>query len=691
MASNLFKTRYLPNPDGTDSTTALTDANTVFVHTYLGDDSTGDGTRSKPYRSMSKANLKAGVTYVLFRGVINEAFTTEKIIVGDDINQVIIFSNYSVDIRFGSIQNLTSDKSHTHDNPSVISRILAKDNTDVFLYVGSLGGSILFCLYGYLTTASVGAASIKNSIISKLKLGNTSSENIITNTNNIIDKYIDILATSGNRVNYTVLLASTIFKYNSINIIQPSWTNNSKANMGLFKSSYIAAGMTQTNLDLLFSKDTFGNETSSIIKEQRAGGSHPNVFNKYAETLTGTLVGAITQNQAKTSIQLTVADSSKFPSTGDVFIPFTGTYTNNGASITDGFEVFTYTSVTINSSTSITFIGASYTFKMAYANGITCTRYGDVLDFTLNPDPTNEALWASDTGGYVGCFRPAVDGIINQSASVIDVNADGSDTANAGNLIQVDASGNLVFSTLSTQLWNRFRDVNCVEILLGSKFKGLNAMSNDGSPFGTYIGKKQNLIDAAIVNPGDELAVGTMYKVFNDSAQDVTKAIIYNSVQYLPEYTFMCIAGATTFSLLNAGSGTYVKKVNADVLESIEILPYDNATTPSAFPKFSAPLMGECKLLYYTAAGATRYGKTAGNPVLFGDLANANMITDFGIVNDKMSYYDGYAVSNADQEFFTLANPSLTSPKSTYFTAAIPTLRFLKREINAHFDLPYDY
>lgn len=42
--TNLFKTRYLPNPDGTESTTALTNANTVFIHTYLGDDSTGDGT-----------------------------------------------------------------------------------------------------------------------------------------------------------------------------------------------------------------------------------------------------------------------------------------------------------------------------------------------------------------------------------------------------------------------------------------------------------------------------------------------------------------------------------------------------------------------------------------------------------------------------------------------------------------------
>jgi len=219
----------------------------------------------------------------------------------------------------------------------------------------------------------------------------------------------------------------------------------------------------------------------------------------------------------------------------------------------------------------------------------------------------------------------------------------------------------------------------------------MSAMSQDGSPFGNYLGKKQNLIDTNIVNPGDALVVGQMYKIFNDTANDVTKSIVYNGVNYRPEYTFICVTGVTTFSLLNAGSGTYCKKVLADVLESIEILPYDDANTPSAFPKFSAPLMGECKLLYYTSAGATRYGKTAGNPVLFGDLSVANMVTDFGNINNQLAIYNGYAISNADQEFFTLANPALGSPKNTYFTVAIPTLRYLKREINGHFDQPYDY
>lgn len=89
--TNLFKTRFLPNPDGTESTTALTNANTVFIHTYLGDDSTGDGTREKPYRSMTKALTKAGA-YILFRGLINETFNSAKIIIGDDINQVLLIT-----------------------------------------------------------------------------------------------------------------------------------------------------------------------------------------------------------------------------------------------------------------------------------------------------------------------------------------------------------------------------------------------------------------------------------------------------------------------------------------------------------------------------------------------------------------------------------------------------------------------
>ena len=92
MAINLFKTRYLPNVDGTEgSTTKITNANTAFVHTYVGDDTTGDGTREFPYRTMTKALTKSGITYVVFRGVVNEAFNMSKIVIGDDLNQISHF------------------------------------------------------------------------------------------------------------------------------------------------------------------------------------------------------------------------------------------------------------------------------------------------------------------------------------------------------------------------------------------------------------------------------------------------------------------------------------------------------------------------------------------------------------------------------------------------------------------------
>jgi hypothetical protein len=308
---------------------------------------------------------------------------------------------------------------------------------------------------------------------------------------------------------------------------------------------------------------------------------------------------------------------------------------------------------------------------------------GSVADYTLNPDPHNVALWASDIGGYVGCFKPAE--IISMTDPIINVNPDGTDDTATGTLLQ-NSGGNLVFNNLATQTWNRMRSSNVTFVPNGSKFKGSGSMSKDGSPFGTYIGKYQYLIDTIQINPGGILTVGSWYKVFNDTSKNIDNAILYNNAQYLPEYTFQCIVGVTTFSLLNSGSGTYVKRIIADPMESIEILPYDNPTTPSAFPPFSAPLMGEVKLLFYTAAGATRYGKTTGAPVLFGDLTNANFATDFPtLVNNKIAYYNNYAISNADQEY------SVLSLNTTYFTTAIPTLNYFKTEINAHNDNIYDY
>lgn len=746
MQATLFKSRYLPNADGSESTTQLTNSNTVFIHTYLGDDNTGDGTREKPYRSMTKALLKSGMTYVLFRGLINETFTTELLVVGDDVSQ-IMGNDY---IYLCSCSRLTINKS---PNKPILLGCIA----NVIITRGTNSQDNSYSSYS-LHKKGLNNMGVHTMFIPSTALfitGITSYSGTPPVENWIVLNFHTNSYTFG----HCVFLSTMKIFTGAVNYIVPNFTNNSTNNVQLLRDALRCSGDAREYL-----LTTFGSDNCRVIKEQRCGGITVNVFNKYDINRTGRLQAAITTG-AKTSIRLiTDQPAANWPTTGDIFMPTEVDYTANGVTMPIGsFEVWTYTSVTVNGANDITLTGVSYTFKTAHSNLTkTCTRYGDVLDFTLNPDTLNEALWASNTGSYVGCFRPAVDGIIDSNATFINVNPDGTD-GGVGDLFQIDANEDLVFNGASSQTWNRFRDTETVLINKGSSFKGLNAMSTDGSPFGFYIGKKQNLIDATSKQPGDTLVVGQMYKIFNDLGQDVTRAIVYNGITYLPEYTFYCIQDVPTFSLLNAGTGAYVKAVNADVIESIELFPYDDATTPSTFPKFSAPLMGDCKLLFYTTAGATRYGKTAGQPVKFADLANANMLVDFprGLnnmyltvattaaaattlnVNDTTNYptsgvvyfgttkftytsktattlvgasqtltaqpigtlvnlvnrlevntislYDEYAISNADREFFTLGNPNLPSPISTYFTTSIPTIKGLRREINGHFDLPYDY
>ena len=681
--TNLFKTRFLPNPDGTESTTALTNANTVFIHTYLGDDSTGDGTREKPYGSMTKALTKAG-TYILFRGLINESFTTNKTVIGDDINQVIQTPTYcgiGTGYSFTAIGNARSSLT-TGYYYNCIWKGAGIQN--------AYGSTLAWSLCDQYT---VGTYSNYSGYTQNTILNNYNSSAFNNNRFNCITVYNYGLSQD---MIYHVFPSSCVFKSGSTfpfgkpafgyNIIQPNLTNDSAINVQLLRDAYINSGLTSS-----FSKDGFGNETCKVIKESRAGGTSPNVFNKYAPNLKGKLNAAVTTG-AKTSVTINVADANQWPTTGDLFMPTETAYTANGVTMPIGsFEVWSYTSVTIVSPERITLNGPSYTFKTAHSDlNKDCTRYGDVLDYTLNPDPLNEALWASDIGGYVGCFRPAYACDVETGLSAIsNVDENGTDSG-SGDLLQI-VNGELKFNSASSQLWNRMSDITTINIPNGSNFKGLNAMSRDGSPFGYYIGKKQTLISPTAIAAGNALTVGKWYKVYNDNGNSVSEAIIYNGVQYLPEYTFLCVTGVTTFSTLAPGSGSYVKEILSGVLESIEILPYNDMTTPSTFPKFSAPLMGECKLIFYTASGAARYGKTAGDPVKFADLDLANMITDFGTVKNKISYYDNWAISNADSEFYLLTNAGLSTTLKGYFTQDIPAIKYLRREINGHFDMPYDY
>ena len=685
--TNLFKTRYLPNADGTESTTALTNANTVFIHTYLGDDSTGDGTREKPYRSMTKALTKAG-THILFRGLINETFNSAKIIIGDDISQVLLITISTntafVSARMTTIKG-TVDQSSTN-NPffsCIVSRVASQV---VNQYFGGYKSYNLFYVFNQKWYGS-GVTFAYNTYVDVWLMSHQSTyasifNNIYIKRINLNTSYPPYIANSkGN-----LFFKRNIWLINNIPLITPNSINNDD-----WVNALICGGLSETLARGIFSTDIFDNSNNKVIDEFRAGGTAPNVFNKYAPNLTGKLNAAVTTG-AKTSVTINVADANQCPTTGDLFMPTETAYAANGVTMPIGsFEVWSYTSVTIVSPTRITLNGPSYTFKTAHSDlNKDCTRYGDVLDYTLNPDPQNEALWASDTGGYVGCFRPAYACDVETGLSAISNVDENGTNSGLGDLFQI-VNGELKFNSASSQLWNRMSDTTTINIPNGSNFKGLNAMSQDGSPFGYYIGKKQTLISPTAIAAGNALTVGKWYKVYNDNGNSVSEAIVYNGVQYLPEYTFLCVTGVTTFSELEPGSGSYVKEILSGVLESIEILPYNDMTTPSIFPKFSAPLMGECKLIFYTASGAARYGKTAGDPVKFADLDLANMITDFGTVKNKISYYDTWAISNADSEFYLLTNAGLSTTLKGYFTQDIPAIKYLRREINGHFDMPYDY
>jgi len=143
--------------------------------------------------------------------------------------------------------------------------------------------------------------------------------------------------------------------------------------------------------------------------------------------------------------------------------------------------------------------------------------------------------------------------------------------------------------------------------------------------------------------------------------------VIYKGVQYPPDFFFVTDATNLTFDLLNAGSGSVVRKVFATPLESGEIIPFDDYTTPSAFPRFSAPFMGDVLMLFH------KIGANINQPVLFSE-----------VTNDKMAYYANWAVTNADQEFVTLASDTVN------YYYKIPILTYYKKELNAHFDANYD-
>jgi len=565
MAS-FFKTRFLPNPDGTDSATAISNANTAFVHTYIGDDLTGDGTREFPFKSVYKANQKSGVSYIVFRGVINESFSTIKTIIGDDINQYLVVSNYTV--SSGTLINLTTNGTCGNVNGNQYIECIISDHsreTGWALTINKCLFTNIRTSNWYDTETNCTYVNFKLSVYYVLQVYK----------NSIVYKTFDV-ANIPCQFTYFLFSSSTIFKYNGVSLTQPTWTNDSKANIQLLRNAYLSAGMSSSNVNQIFVKDSFGNETCKIVKEVRNGGTSANIFNGYD----------------------------------------------------------------IN---------------------------GNITDYSLNPSSSNEALYASDLGGWVGFSKPATALTSTMWDSPINVNSDGSDTTDSGTLVRVNSDQTIDFNTASSQIWNRLKGNTTIAIPNGIKFNGMNLMSNDGSAFGYIFGKYQNLVGATALTPSDALEANSIYKVCNAN-RDIYSAVIYNGNQYLPDYFFKTDAIVLDFSLLNVDSGTIVRKILASPLESVEIIPYDNATTPSAtFPKFSCPLMGNVQMLFH------KIGVNIDKPVLFSE-----------VTNDKIAYYQSWAVTNADQEFVTLASDT------TNYYYKIPVLSYLRVVLNGVYNQEYD-
>ena len=559
--------RFIPNPDGTNSATAITNINTAFVHTYIGDDLTGDGTREYPFKSVFKANQKSGISYIVFRGVINEYVSySGKLYIGDDINQCIITENF--DPAINSFCNLTIDKMPlTRVWNDELVRVISVSVFSPFFTD--------FCKFSFLKggviNGQAGFRSENPTIIGFQNLGMT-----VEMKNGVLINEFDVYNLDYVKIKYCVLPSDTIFKYNGVAINVPVWTNNSIANLELIRACYVDAGMSQHDANLLFHRDSFDNETCKIIWEQKDGGTHPNIFNRYNED-------------------------------------------------------------------------------------------GSVADYSLNPNLYSEALYAGDTGSFVGCFKPANAVVSADWNASIDVNNDGSDTVNAGTLLRINVDDTIDFNAASGQVWNRLKCNQTIVIPNGIKFDGTPISSNDGSAFGYYFGKHQDLMNPSALTPADALEPNCIYKVCNP-LRSIYQAAIFDGNQYLPDYFFKTGADVLAFTLLNADSGTVVKKVLAVPMESIEVIPYDDIATPSAtFPRFSSPMFGSCYMLY------NKIGDHIDEPVLFSEVAN-----------DKIAYYDAWAVTNADQEFATLVLDTVN------YYYKVPILKYLRTELNGHFNADYD-
>lgn len=226
------------------------------------------------------------------------------------------------------------------------------------------------------------------------------------------------------------------------------------------------------------------------------------------------------------------------------------------------------------------------------------------VDYSLFLDKDNVALTMSDQLSYVGCYKANAD--VLTFGAVVNVNADGTDDlATTPDMLIADGNGKFHASSAdSVQIRNRVRS-NVFTFKRGFSLVGFQSQMKSGLNSRFSLGKFQ--------------------------PYNITDA------PTLPQ-------------------------------ESIEVIPYDDAVIPSAFPRFSAMFNDKVQMWYHTA------GAKVGLPVLFNDL-----LADFAIVTDKsLAEYGAWAVTNADYETFTL------STKANVKLQNVPVY-FAKVEINLNY------
>lgn len=202
------------------------------------------------------------------------------------------------------------------------------------------------------------------------------------------------------------------------------------------------------------------------------------------------------------------------------------------------------------------------------------------VDYSLSLSSTNPALTMSDQQSYVGCYM--ANASVLSFGDVINVNTDGTDDlGTTPDMLISDGNGKFHVSVVdSVQIRNRVRS-NVFNFKRGFNLTSFQSQIKSGLSSRFSIGKFQP----------------------------------YN------------VTDAPTLPM-----------------ESLEVIPYDTLTTPSAYPKFSANFNGVCQIWYKTSDNT---------PLLFSELLG------LGITTDKdLDEYGSYAVSNADYETYTLSTTS---------------------------------